>query len=201
MAEEFDIGVGNMLKALINDIVEEAQDAHGKTPREKIRTHLKYGAGENTMHAITAMSAYGTFRAAERQAAATEALAKTVAKLQVADSVDVKGQAIVDLRQSKRDYLATTFSLPTEQLSLLWAIRGMLIDASLKALSKPDRFEPYMRVTTEEIAWTLRISSEKIIEQLPRTSSGHIDFALLEEFDIMHYTDDDDGPDNWMYGG
>ena len=107
-------------------------------------------------------------------------------------------------RESKRDYLATTYSLPMPVLTLLWAMRGMLMDASIKALSRPDRFDPYRRVTTEEIAWSLRLSVDDFYLLLPRTSqSGGIDFdfSLLEEFDILHYGGTDIAPDDWMYGG
>lgn len=202
-AKTYDGSISDMIKMLINDLVDEANShGYGDTAREKIRSHLKHGAGENTMHGITALSAYVQARAAERQAIAMESLAKTASKLQVAESLDSGAQAIVDQREPRRDYLASTYSLPTETLSLLWSIRGMLVDASIRALSKPDRFDPYRKVTTEEIAWTLRVTDSWIWEHLPRTPDDDIDYALLEDFDIVHYRENDDGsPDDWLYGG
>lgn len=197
----YDVAISDMVRALISDLVDEAQQlGHGETPREKIRSHLKFNAGENLLHGITALSGYIQARASERQAAALESLAKTAGKLQVAESLELGGQAIVDQRESKRDYLATTYSLPTETLSLLWAMRGMLMDASVKSLSRPDRFDAYRRVRTEEIAWSLRLTPGVFVSMLPRTESG-IDYALLEEFDVMRYGGTDDLPDDWMYGG
>jgi hypothetical protein len=130
-----------------------------------------------------------------------EALAKTASKLQVADSLDTNAQAIVDQRESKRDYLATTYSLPFKTLAVLWAMRGMLMDASIKSLSRPERFDPYRRLSTEEIAWSLRLAPEGLWESLPKTADGAIDYEILEDFDIMHYGGTDDAPDDWLYGG
>lgn len=196
----YDGSIGDMVKSLINSIIKDSQDTYGDTPLEKVRNQLKFNTGGDTLAGITALSAYMTARSSERQAAAMESLAKTASKLQVADSLDTNAQAIVDQREPKRDYLATTYSLPTETLAVLWAMRGMLMDASIKSLSRPDRFDPYRRLTTEEIAWSLRMTSEKLWEALPRHGDG-IDYELLEEFDILHYNDDDVHPDNWIYGG
>lgn len=200
-SQKYDISIGDMTKLLINAIIKDSENSYGDTPMEKIRYQLRHGTGNDTLGGITALSSYMAARAAERQATAMESLAKTASKLQVADALDTSGQAIVDDRESKRDYLATTYSLPTELLSFLWAIRGMLIDGSLKSLSKPAQFEPYRRVTTEEIAWTLRMTEQQFYDRLPRTPQGEIDYSILQEFDILHYGGTDERPDNWMYGG
>lgn len=197
----YDGSISDMVKSLINSVIKDSQETHGETPLEKIRNELKYNTGGDTLAGITALSSYITARAQERQAVAMESLAKTASKLQMADSLESDGQSIIDQRESKRDYLATTYSLPTHVLSLLWAVRGMLLDASLKSLSKPTQFEPYRRVTTEEIAWTLRMTPEQFLSALPLTSAEYIDYDLLEDFDIYHYSDTDSGPDDWMYGG
>lgn len=199
-AKTYDGSIGDMVKSLINSIIKDSQDTYGDTPLEKVRNQLKFNTGGDTLAGITALSAYMAARSSERQAAALESIAKTASKLQVAESLDSHGQAIIDQREPKREYLATTFSLPTETLVLLWAMRGMLIDASIKSLSRPDRFDPYRRLTTEEIAWSLRTTPEKLWEMLPRNGDG-IDFELLEDFDILHYNDNDVKPDDWMYGG
>lgn len=196
----YDGSIGDMVKTLINSMVKDSQGTYGDTPLEKIRNHLQYSTGGNTFPGIAALSAYMSAKAAERQATAIESLAKTASKLQVADALEPNGQAIIDQRESKREYLASTYSLPTETLSLLWAMRGMLMDASIKAISKPERFDPYRRVTTEEIAWSLRLTPEALWAALPR-NHGAIDYGILEEFDILHYGGALEQPDDWMYGG
>lgn len=196
----YDGSIGDMVKSLINSIIKDSQETYGDTPLEKVRNQLKFNTGGDTLAGITALSAYMSAKAAERQAASLESLAKTASKLQVAETLDTNSQAIVDQRESKRDYLATTYSMDTGTLSLLWAMRGMLVDASIKSLSRPDRFDPYRRLTTEEIAWSLRITSEQLWSMLPRHGDG-IDYELLEDFDILHYDDNDVHPDNWLYGG
>jgi hypothetical protein len=107
----YDGSIGDMVKSLINSIIKDSQDTYGDTPLEKVRNQLKFNTGGDTLAGITALSAYMSARSSERQAAALEALAKTASKLQVADSLDTNAQAIVDQRESKRDYLATTYSL------------------------------------------------------------------------------------------
>lgn len=196
----YDGSIGDLIKALINVLIEESQETYGDTPKDKIRNHLQFDKVVPALNSIGALSAYVSARAQERQATAMESLARTASMVQAADSAEVSGQAIIDQRESKRDYLATTFSLPTEALTLLWAMRGMLVDASIKSLSRPDRFDPYRRLTTEEIAWSLRMTSEQLWAALPRHADG-IDFSLLEDFDILHYNADDVRPDDWMYGG
>jgi hypothetical protein len=197
----YDGSIGDMVKSLINSIIKDSQDTYGDTPLEKVRNQLKFNTGGDTLAGITALSAYMSARSSERQAAALEALAKTASKLQVADSLDTNAQAIVDQRESKRDYLATTYSLPFKTLAVLWAMRGMLMDASIKSLSRPERFDPYRRLSTEEIAWSLRLAPEGVWESLPKTADGAIDYEILEDFDIMHYGGTDDAPDDWLYGG
>jgi hypothetical protein len=197
----YDGSIGDMVKSLINSIIKDSQDTYGDTPLDKVRNQLKFNTGGDTLAGITALSAYMSARSSERQAAALEALAKTASKLQVADSLDTNAQAIVDQRESKRDYLATTYSLPFKTLAVLWAMRGMLMDASIKSLSRPERFDPYRRLSTEEIAWSLRLAPEGLWESLPKTADGGIDYEILEDFDIMHYGGADDAPDDWLYGG
>jgi hypothetical protein len=191
----------DLAKNLITDLLKESQKGIGDSPLEKIMHHVKYGGADATMASISALSAYAHAKAAERQADAIEALAKTANKLQIADQIETAGQAIVDERESKRDYLASTYSLPTHTLTLLWALRGMLVDASIKSLSKPDRFDPYRRVSTDEVAWTLRMSPEQFWDALPRHSDGAIDYSLLEAFEILHYGGTVSEPDQWIYGG
>lgn len=195
--------ISELAKALISDLLKEAQDKQGDTPLDKIIFHIKFGGADAAMESISALSAYVHAKAAERQADAMESLAKTANKLQIAEQIDVvAGQAIVDERESKRDYLASTYTLKPDVLMLLWALRGLLVDASIRSLSRPDRFDPYGRLTTEEIAWSLRMTTEEFLRKLPRTEiSGNIDFSLLEDFDIVHYSGTDAAPDEWMYGG
>lgn len=198
---DHDTSIADLVKMLINGEVAVAPDAHGDTQRDKLRNHFKARANDTVMGSIAGLSAYLSARAAERQAVALETLAKVSLTQQRNVAVDTDAQAMVDQRESKRDYLATTYSLPFDELVLLWAIRGMLMDASVKSLSKPDRFDPYRRVTTEEIAWSLRMMAVDVWEMLPRTANDEIDYVLLEEFDIMRYGGTDDAPDDWMYGG
>jgi hypothetical protein len=78
----------------------------------------------------------------------------------------------------------------------------MLMDASIKSLSKPGEFHPYRRVTTAELAWGLRMKPEDFLGELPRTPRGGlIDYVILADFDIMHYGGSDSAPDDWMFGG
>lgn len=200
-APSYDATILSMVKLLINDLVTESQKTTGDTERERLRNHLKFQAGEGTLHGITALSAYMSARAAERQAAATESLAKAVGKIQTAETVNTDAQAIIDGREPRRDYLASTYSLPPETLSLLWAMRGMLMDASIKSLSRPDRFDPFRKLKTEEIAWSLRMTSADLLAKLPLCSLGGIDYGVLEAFGIMHYGGTGQDPDDWMYGG
>jgi hypothetical protein len=190
----------DLAKSLISDLLKESQDKQGATSLERIHNHVKFGGADATMASITALSAYAHAKAAERQADAIEALAKTASRFQIAEQMDTAGQAIVEDRDSKREYLAATYSLPTETLSLLWALRGLLVDASIRALSKPDRFDPYRRLSTEEIAWSLRLSVDDFYARLPRTSGG-IDYGLLHEFDIMNYGGTEERPEDWIWGG
>lgn len=191
----------DLAKSLINDLLKESEKGIGDNSLDRIIKHVKFGGADATMASISALSAYAHAKAAERQANAIESLAKTASKLQIADQLDSGGQAIVDSRESKRDDLATTYSLPTDTLTLLWALRGILVDASIKSLSKPDRFDPYRRVSTEDIAWTFRVSPEGFWAMLPRNAAGSIDYALLEAFDILNFGGSLDEPDDWLYGG
>lgn len=197
----YDGSIADLAKSLITDLLKESQEKQGTTALERILNHIKYGGADASMVSIAALSAYAQAKAAERQADAMEALAKTANRLQLSEQIDTAGQAIVDERESKRDYLAATYSLPTETLSLLWALRGLLVDASIRSLSKPDRFDPYRRLTTEEVAWSLRMSDQEFLAAIPKTPDGRHDFSLLEDFDILHYDGDEEYPDGWMYGG
>jgi hypothetical protein len=196
-----DSAVAELCKSLINVFIKSSQDTHGDTPLEKLKNAAKYDGNEPMWSAITALSTYREAKAAERQASAMESLVKTARTLSMSETADTTAQAIVDQREPKRDYLASTYSLPTETLSLLWAMRGLLIDASIRSLSKPDRFDPYRRLSTEEIAWSLRLSPEQLTAEFPRTPDGSIDYALLEDFDLVHYGGSDDAPDDWLYNG
>lgn len=205
--KSFEELINDLIKALINSMITESQALpYGDNELDKMRKYLQ-NAGENTLHAITAMSAYAQARAADRQATAIEALSKTISRTHVSsrvmtsDSTTVPGQSIVDQRESKRDYLATTYSYPSETLALLWAVRGILTDASFKALSNPAVFEPYRKVTSAELAWSLRLSPEVFLNMLPKSPHGSIDFTVLEDFDIYHYDGTDEEPDGWMFGG
>lgn len=195
-----DDAIGKLVKTLINGEVAESENSYGKTAQERLRTHMKSRADSTVMGSIVGLSTYLQARASERQAAALESLAKTISQQQTVNNIDTDAQAIVDQRESKRDYLASTYSLPTETLSLLWAMRGMLMDASVKSLSRPDRFDPYRRLSTEEIAWSLRLTPEELWDRLPHHADGP-DYELLEEFDLMHYGGTMDRPDDWVYGG
>jgi len=197
----YDGSIGDLVKALLNSVIKESEKTYGDTPLDRIRNELKFNTGGDTLEGITALSSYMNARASERQAIAMESLAKTAARAAGRETINTDAQAIVDQRESKRDYLATTYSLPHETLLLLWSVRGMLVDASIKSLSRPDRFDPYRRVSTEDIAWSLRVTPEAIWDALPHTPSGAVDFNLLEEFDIMRYGGTDNKPDEWMFGG
>lgn len=191
----------DLAKTLINSIVKDSETAHGETPRDRLKFQVKERSDPTMVGAISALSTYGLAKAAERQAAAMEAMVKVANRTVMNETVDATAQAMVDQREPKRDYLATTYSLEPRLLMLLWAIRGMLVDASVRSLSKPDRFDPYRRLTTEEIAWSLRLTADDLIAALPRTSVGEIDYGLLEDFDIMRYGGTEEEPDIWLYGG
>lgn len=194
--------ISTLTSGLVNALILESEDkGFGDTPSQRIRSLFKDNTSSDTLAGITALSSYMAAKAAERQAAALESVAKVAGELQSAGSSEATGQAMIDLREPKRESLADTYSLPTTTLTLLWALRGILVDAAIRSLSKPDRFDPYRTVTTEEIAWTLRVDSPTFYQMLPVTSTGDVDFALLEAFDILHYGGNDGYPDNWMYGG
>lgn len=197
-----DDAIKTWIKSLINGIVKASEDnTHLKTPQERLMFELRQRADDKVMTGITGLSTYLSALAADRQASALESLAKSAKAMAMAESSDVAAQAIVDDREPRRDYLATTYSLPTPSLSLLWAMRGMLVDASIKSLSRPDRFETYRQLSTKEIAWSLRMTDVQLWAALPRKDDGEIDFDLLEEFAIMHYGGTPTQPDEWMYGG
>ena len=128
-------------------------------------------------------------------------MAKTVGKIQESETANTDAQAIIDGREPQREHLASTYSLSTLTLSLLWAVRGILMDASIKSLSRPDRFDPFRRVTTAEIAWTLRSTEAVFLLNLPHKIEGGIDYDLLRDFGIMRYGGTEDEPDDWMFGG
>lgn len=197
-----DDAVRTWVKSLINGIVKASEsNTHLSSPQDRLMFELRSKADDKVMTGITGLSAYLSALAADRQAQALESLAKSARGMAMAETTDTNAQAIVDDRESKRDYLASTYSLPTHVLTLLWSLRGMLVDASIKSLSRPDRFDPYRRLTTEEIAWTLRVDPGDFYIMLPQTANGMIDYDLLEAFDIVHYGGTDLQPDEWMYNG
>jgi hypothetical protein len=194
--------VERLATQLLTGLVKDSQDkGFGATPVEKIRSLFKDNTSGDTLAGITALSEYLSAHHAGRQATALETIAKEIEKSSAAGSSEVAGQAIIDARVSKREALASEHSLPSPTLSLLWALRGIVVDAAIRALSRPDRFDPYPHVTTEEMAWTFRVTPEAFWEMLPRNSGGDIDYSLLEAFDILHYGGTDEYPDAWMYGG
>lgn len=196
-----DSAIGELCKTLINAFVKKSQDTHGDTPLAKLQNAIKYDGNEAMWDGITALSTYLSARAQERQAQSLESLAKTLAAQHRTESASTDAQAVIDSREPVRDYLASTYSLPMPTLSLLWAVRGMLVDAAIRSLSKPSRFDPYERLTTDEIAWALRMDRADLYAMLPQTPNGSIDFALLEDFGIVHYGGSDTEPDDWMFGG
>lgn len=195
-----DSAIAELCKSLINLFIRESAKAHGDTPMDKMKSAARYDGNEAMWSGITALSAYQQARAAERQAVALETIARNAADQQRTTSANTDAQALIDQRKPLRDHLATTYSLPTKQLSLLWAMRGMLMDAAIKSLSRPASFEPYERVSTEEVAWSLRMTVADFYATLPHQDDG-IDFRLLEEFGIFSYSSDPARPDDWMYGG
>lgn len=203
--QSHDGAILDLCKTLINSIVSDSETVHGDTPRERLKNQVKHRSDPNMVGAIAALSTYGLARATERQATATEMVAKAMGRLQPngADNgtVDETAAAMVEMREPKRDYLASTYSLPTDLLLLLWSVRGMVMDASVRSLSKPERFEPYRVLKTDEIAWSLRVEPRSLVERLPRMADGSIDYDLLEDFGIMRYGGTPDEPDDWMYGG
>jgi len=198
----YDDSIGDLAKALINALIADAHENRNETSDlDKIRGHLMAAPLGQTLEGVTALSAYMAARATERQAIAMESVAKAVGKIQAAETANTDAQAIIDSREPVRENLASTYSLPSGVLLLLWSMRGILMDASIKSLSRPDRFDPFRKVTTAEIAWSLRMTSDELIVSLPDTADGGIDFDLLQAFGIMHYGGDDGWPDDWMYGG
>lgn len=196
-----DGAVFDLCKSLINSIVKESESAHGETERVRLMNQITHRTNPEMVGAIEAFSTYLLAKATDRQATAMDQLAKVANRTAMAEMVDTNAQAMVDQRESKRDYLATTYSLPSDTLALLWSMRGLLMDASIKSLSRPDRFDPYRRLTTEDVAWSLRMSSATLWSRLPRTPDGTIDYGLLEEFDLMRYGGTEQEPDVWLYGG
>lgn len=196
-----DGAIYGLCKSLINAIVKESETAHGETARDKLKNQITHRTNPEMVGAIEAFSTYLLAKATDRQATAMETLARSAQAMAMAETVDTTAQAMVDQREPKRDYLASTYSLPSDTLALLWSVRGMLMDASVKSLSRPDRFDPYRRLSTDEISWSLRLEPHQFIERLPRTVSGGIDYGLLESFDLMHYGGTVDAPDEWCYGG
>jgi hypothetical protein len=197
-----DKAIDEITRALIGTFIRNVEEhPYGDSPIEKIRNYLIQTKSEKLLEGVSDLSEYLTARAAERQAKALEQIAAHVSAQQVAAETSTRTQAITQDRESKLEYLTLTYSLPSSLLSLLWAMRGILMDASIKSLSVPDRLDPYRRVSTEEMALALRISPTELIGLLPRDGESAIDFDLLEDFDILHYGGTDDAPDDWLYGG
>lgn len=197
-----DQAIDEITRALIGTFIKEVEgNSYGDTPLDKIRNYIALSKSEKLLEGVADLSAYLAAHAAERQAKALEQIAAHVSAQQIATETSTRTQAITESRESKLEYLTSTYSLPTVYLSLLWAMRGILMDASIKSLSVPERLDPYRRVTTDEMAFALRMTPEDFIAALPQDTDGSIDFDLLEEFDVLHYGGTDEAPNDWMYGG
>lgn len=198
-----DQAIDEITKALIGTFIRNVEEEpYGDSPIEKIRSYLITSKSEKLLEGVADLSAYLHAQSAHRQAKALESIAASINKAQLSSDTDSRAAAIVNDRESKLEYLSLTYSLDTQTLSLLWAMRGILMDASIKSLSKPDRFDPYRRVSTEDLAHALRLSPEGLIQALPNIpDSAKIDYELLDDFDIMHYGGTPEFPDEWIYGG
>lgn len=197
-----DRAIDEITRALIGTFIKEVEELpYGESPIEKIRNYIIQSKSEKLLEGVADLSSYLAAHAAERQARALEQIAAHVSAQEIAAKSSTRTRAITEGRESKLEYLTLTYSLPTTLLSLLWAMRGILMDASIKSLSVPDRLDPYRRVSTEEMSLALRMSPEDFIKALPQDGGGSIDFDLLEAFDILHYSGVDESPDDWMYGG
>lgn len=197
-----DKAIDEITRALIGTFIREVEEhSYGDAPIDKIRSYLITSKSEKLLEGVGDLSKYLAAHAAERQAKALEQIAAHVSAQQIAAETSTRTQAITEGRESKLEYLTLTYSLPSRLLMLLWAMRGILMDASIKSLSVPDRLDPYRRVTTEELSLALRMSPDEFLAILPKDASGSTDFDLLEEFDILHYGGTDEFPDDWMYGG
>lgn len=197
-----DKAIDEITRALIGTFIKEVENTpYGDSPIEKIRNFLTLHKSEKLLEGVGDLSKYLAAHAAERQAKALEQIAAHVSAQQIATESSTRTQAITENRESKLEYLTLTYSLPTPLLTLLWAVRGILVDASIKSLSVPERLDPYRRVTTEELSLALRMSPTDFLAALPRDADGSIDFDLLEDFDILHYGGNDEAPDDWLYGG
>jgi hypothetical protein len=197
-----DKAIDEITRALIGTFIKEVENTpYGDSPIEKIRNFLIQSKSEKLLEGVADLSSYIAAHAAERQAKALEQIAAHVSAQQAAAQTSTRTQAITESRESKLEYLTLTYSLSTPLLSLLWAMRGILMDASIKSLSVPDRLDPYRQVTTEEMALALRMTPGAFQAALPRDGDGAIDYDILEDFDLLHYDGTDDAPDGWMYGG
>jgi hypothetical protein len=197
-----DKAIDEITRALIGTFIKDVEEfPYGEKPIEKIRNYIIQSKSEKLLEGVADLSGYLAAHAAERQAQALEQIAAHVTAQQAAAAASTRTQAITEERESKLEYLTLTYSLSTPLLTLLWAMRGILMDASIKSLSVPDRLDPYRRVSTEEMSLALRMSPEELIEALPRDADGAIDFDLMEDFDVLHYGGTDAAPDVWMYGG
>lgn len=197
-----DQAIDEITRALIGTFIKNVEEhPYGDSPLEKIRNYLIQSKSEKLLEGVSDLSDYLHARAAERQAKALEQIASYVSVQKAAVESTTRTQTIAEERESKLEYLTITYSFPSDVLSLLWAMRGILMDASVRSLSVPNRLDPYRRVTTEEIALALRLSPGELIEALPRNPEGQIDFELLEDFAIIHYGGTDVFPDDWVFGG
>lgn len=203
-----DQAIDEITKALIGTFIKNVEEVpYGDSPLDKIRSYLITSKSEKLLEGVADLSAYLQAQSLHRQAKALESIAASLNKAQLSTETDNRAQAIVNERESKLEYLSITYSFDPDTLALLWAIRGILMDASIKSLSRPDRFDPYRRVSTETLAHALRLTPERFISSLPRKTDGprtngfHIDYDLLEDFDIMHYGGTTEFPDEWIYGG
>lgn len=197
-----DKAIDEITRALIGTFIKDVEELpYGDSPIGKIRNYLIKAKSEKLLEGVGDLSAYLNAHAAERQARALEQIAAHVSAQEMAEKSSTRTQAITEGRESKLEYLTLTYSLPPTLLTLLWAMRGILMDASIKSLSVPDRLDPYRRVTTEEMSLALRMAPDAFLAALPQDGDGSIDFDLLEDFDILHYGGTDEFPDDWMYGG
>lgn len=197
-----DQAIDEITRALIGTFIRNVEEQpYGDTPIEKIRNSLIQSRSEKLLEGVSDLSEYLHARASERQAKALEQIASFVSSQDTAQKTDARTQAITEERESRREYLTITYSLFPETMALLWAMRGILMDASIRNLSVPDRLDPYRRVSTSDMALSLKLTQEKFVDSLPRNPEGEIDFELLEDFDILHYGGTDELPDEWIYGG
>lgn len=198
-----DQAISTLIRSMISALIARSREEdYGKTPLEKLEyTLTDRTKSESLLKGINSFTEFLAARAAERQAKALETIAAQGATHRIVSEANQTAQAIIDAREPKREHLALTYSLPPEMLTHLWAMRGIVMDAAVKSLSRPDRFDPYGKVYTDDMAYTLRLSTDEFLARLPRKNDGSLDVELLDAFDIRYYGGSTNQPDEWMYGG